>query len=46
MTNPCDKCKRAVCPNKCYPLNDYKRGLKNRLRKAEKEHKKIVRGMK
>ena len=32
MTNPCDKCKRAVCPNKCYPLNDYKRGTGEQMK--------------
>lgn len=27
MTNPCDRCKRAKCPDVCYPRKDYERGL-------------------
>lgn len=35
MTDPCECCKRASCPERCFPKLDYMRGL----RKNGRHHK-------
>ena len=37
VQNPCEKCKRAKCPEPCRPRQDYRRALQKRFRKAMKE---------
>lgn len=32
MTDPCERCKRPSCPERCFPKIDYMRGMRKRGR--------------
>lgn len=43
MDNPCDRCKRAECPQVCRPWVDYLRGKRKRgIRTYEAKGKRTV----
>lgn len=39
MTDPCERCKRARCPERCFPKIDYKRGLRKNGRNNKQQGK-------
>lgn len=37
MTDPCERCKRASCPERCFPKLDYMRGMRKRNGRHHKQ---------